>query len=65
MLDIRLALVFSSQKKKMASIKDFICEVSASVRADLMEINLHTDELNNFIGEMLLFYKGNLIIRNI
>ena len=27
--------------------------------------NLSTDELNNFIGEMFLFYKGNLIIENI
>ena len=27
--------------------------------------NLSTDELNNFIAEMFLLYKGNLIIENI
>ena len=62
---IRVPLVFPSQKNKMASIKDIICEASASVKAKFDGTNLLTDELNNFIGEMFLFYKGNLIIENI
>ena len=62
---IRVPLVFPSQKKKMASLKDFICEASAFAKAKFDVINLPTDQLNNFIGEMLLFYKGNLIIENI
>ena len=49
----------------MASIKDFICEASASVKAKFDVINLPIDKLSNFIGEMFLFYKGNLIIENI
>ena len=50
----------------MAPIKDFIiCEVSASVKAKFDVTNLPTDVLNNFIGEMFLFAKGNLIIENI
>ena len=62
---IRVPLVFPSQKNKMASIKDFMCEASASVKVKFGVTNLSTDELNNFIGEMFLFYKGNLIIENI
>ena len=49
----------------MISIKDFICETSDSVKAKFDGTNLPTDELNDFIGEMFLFYKGNLIIENI
>ena len=50
----------------MAPIKDFIiCEVSASVKAKFDVTNLPTDVLNNFIDEMFLFAKGNLIIENI
>ena len=48
----------------MASIKDFICEASASVKAKFDGTNLPTDELNNFVGEIFLFDKGNLIIEN-
>ena len=62
---IRVPLVSPSQKKKMASLKDFICEASAFAKAKFDVTNLPTDKLNNFIGEMLLFYKGNLIIENI
>ena len=49
----------------MASIKDFICEASAFVKAKFDLTNLPTNKLNNFIGEMFLFYKGNLIVENI
>ena len=49
----------------MASIKDFICETSTSVKDKFHGSNLPTDELNNLIDEMLLFYKGNLVIENI
>ena len=62
---IRVPLVFPSQENKMASIKDFICEASASVKAKFDLTNLPTNKLNNFIGEMFLFYKGNLIVENI
>ena len=48
----------------MASIKVFICEASASVKAKFDGTNLPTNELNNFIGEIFLFDKGNLIIEN-
>ena len=61
---IRMPSVFPSQKNRMASIKNFICEVPASVKAKFDGSNLPTDELNNFIGERFLFYKGNLIIEN-
>ena len=37
---IRGPLVFSSQKNKMASIKDFICKASASVKAKFDVTNL-------------------------
>ena len=49
----------------MASTKGFICEASASVKAKFDGTHLPTDKLNNFIGEMFLFYKDNLIIENI
>ena len=49
----------------MDSIKDFICKASASVKARVDVTNFPRDELNNFIGEMFLFYKGNFIIENI
>ena len=62
---IRVPIDFSTQKNNMASIKDFICETPASVKAKFDGTNLPTDDLNNFIGEMFLFYKGNLIIENI
>ena len=62
---ILVPLVFPSEKNKTASIKDIICEVPASVKVSFDGTNLPTDELNNFIGEMFLFYKGNLIIENI
>ena len=62
---IRVPLVFPSQKKKMASLKDFTCEASAFAEAKFDVTNLPTDKLNNFIDEMLLFYKGNLITENI
>ena len=42
-----------------------MCETSASVKAKFDGTNLSRDELNNFIGEMFLFYKGNLIVENI
>ena len=42
-----------------------MCETSASVKAKFDGANLSRDELNNFIGEMFLFYKGNLIVENI
>ena len=61
---ICVSLIFPSQKTKMASIKDFICEASAFVKANFDVTNLPTDDLNNFIGEMFLFYKGNFIIEN-
>ena len=64
MSHIRVQLVLLSQKNKMASIKDFICEASASEKAKFDGTNLPTDELNNFIGEIFLFDKGNLIIEN-
>ena len=48
----------------MASIKDFNCEISASVKANFDGTYLSTDELNNFIGEMFSFYKDTLIIEN-
>ena len=65
MSHIRVPLVFPSQKSKMASIKNFICQLSTTVWPKFDGTNLPTDELNNFIGEMFLFYKGNLIIENI
>ena len=49
----------------MVSVKDFNCEASTSMKANFDGTNLPRDELNNFIGEMFLFYKGNLIIENI
>ena len=49
----------------MISVKDFICETSDSVKAKFDGTNLPTDELNDIIDEMFLFYKGNLIIENI
>ena len=52
---VRVSLAFPSQRNKMASIKNFICEVSASVKAKFDRTNLLRDELNNFIGEMFLF----------
>ena len=39
--------------------------MSASVKTKFDGTNLPRDELNNFIGEMFLFYKGNLFIENI
>ena len=62
----RVSLVSPLLKKKIASsIKGIICEASVSVKAKFDGTNLSTDELNNFIGEMLLFYKGNLTVENI
>ena len=61
---ICVPLVFPSQKNKMASIKYFICEASVSVKAKFDVTNLPTVKFNNFIGEMFLFYKSNLIIEN-
>ena len=49
----------------MASIKDIICEALVSAKAKFVGTNLPTDELNNFIGEIFLFYKGNLFVGNI
>ena len=40
----------------MASIKDIIFEVPASVKAKFDETNFPTEDLKNFIGEMFLFY---------
>ena len=48
----------------MTSIKDFNCKASASVKTKSDGTNLPNDELNNFFGEMLLFYQGNLLIEN-
>ena len=61
----RVSLVFSSQKNKMASIKDFICEASEFVKAKFDVTNLPMHELHDITGEIFLFYKGNLIIENI
>ena len=49
----------------MASIKNFNCSASAPVKTKFDGTNLRRDELNNFIGEMFLFYKANLVIENI
>ena len=38
------------------------CEVTAYVKVKYHGANLSTDELNNFIIKMYLFYKINLII---
>ena len=50
---------------RIASIKNFNYEASASAKTKFDGTNLPTDEFHNFIGEMFSFYKGNLIIENI
>ena len=45
-------------------INDLNCEASASEKTKSDGTNLPRDELINFIGEMFLFYKGNLIFEN-
>ena len=57
MLHICVSLVSPSQKNKMASIIDFICEASASVKAKFDGTNLPMDKLNNFIDEMFCFVR--------
>ena len=46
-------------------MKDIICEVAAYAKVNFYGTDLPTVQLNNFITEIFLFYKGNLIIENI
>ena len=50
---------------RVTSTKDIICKAAAYMKVKFHGTNLPTDELNNFITEMFLFYKDNLTIENV
>ena len=44
----------------MASLEDIISEATASVKAKFNPNNQNSVELENFVSEILLFYKGSV-----